>query len=881
MTIKPESVSKLVTFKRNDFEWNYLDKATEKKNMASIQAEGVAGVWNRLQQYDIALLADEVGTGKTIQALALMTVLWNKDPKARVLVLTPRQAVADQWEREFQEFCHSHLKSDGESDLIKSFKPPVLERLHSIDESESSSWVKKIKRKVKTEDGEDKSTYEELDALENAHLIIGKFSSLSYLDSTIKDEDKVKVKTDRIEDILEALKFKEFDLIVIDEAHYFRNRGSNRYETAKLLFKTTEAKVLLMTATPNHGSYSDLGNMLFLFGVTGLPEKFEQKHYIDWMQKIAVRRFRRLSKYGLTKYIYRDEQALRAKLEMSQEFSNSTAFNETLFFALYQKQLVKLQNDPKNIHHGRPFWKYMEGTEFDPASFKGSGSSKDESPDSHTSIDFATATDQDVLHDLLIKYQSAFATIPSNPKYQVAVGGNAADDENHSINGIWQKIWPKNPSEAEKVLVFTRRIASTKELARQIIALMDDELWGLICHELNIDDKLPESREEFEKVFKSKIQISDDEPDSASDGKAGEASPLKHEIEIEPINESKVFSWFRREKQAKKGDKEASTTNEKNETNEKSTAASRFRRTFEKSYKGEGHKLFFDLDSDNNIFALLSDKHKKLIKESTEDKQKLLMELFRKAIRTASVGMVELFCCHLAILKNSGNDLSYDAFFEKVKYRWPKMRFRIEVEAMIEQFDVYCSKVLGLTDEKVKTEEWNLFDGASPAYAYTGETKNQSVVFRFNSPFFPKVLISTSVLQEGVNLQFNCKTVMHYGHAWTPGDDEQRVGRVDRMFGQIERELNENESASLSILYPYLEKTHDETHLKHFLKNKRQNQRLSDMAQGTNLGDADDKNSIEDSSLSFDDLLQNKITDPDQRPIKDPYDWDTDINKPA
>ncbi len=53
------------------------------------------------------------------------------------------------------------------------------------------------------------------------------------------------------------------------------------------------------------------------------------------------------------------------------------------------------------------------------------------------------------------------------------------------------------------------------------------------------------------------------------------------------------------------------------------------------------------------------------------------------------------------------------------------------------------------------------------------------------------------------------------------------------------------------------------------------------MAQGTNSGDVDDKNSIEDSSLSFDDLLQNKTIDSDQRPIKDPYDWDTDINNPA
>ena len=61
-------------------------------------------------------------------------------------------------------------------------------------------------------------------------------------------------------------------------------------------------------------------------------------------------------------------------------------------------------------------------------------------------------------------------------------------------------------------------------------------------------------------------------------------------------------------------------------------------------------------------------------------------------------------------------------------------------------------------------ENQKIFYGAAPAFSFTSENrKNTTVLDRFNSPFFPKLLCGTSTLQEGVNLQGFCDRVYHFG----------------------------------------------------------------------------------------------------------------------
>ena len=89
---------------------------------------------------------------------------------------------------------------------------------------------------------------------------------------------------------------------------------------------------------------------------------------------------------------------------------------------------------------------------------------------------------------------------------------------------------------------------------------------------------------------------------------------------------------------------------------------------------------------------------------------------------------------------------------------------------------------------------------------------NKRVVGQFRMPGFPLVLISTDVLQEGEDLHTFCKQVLHYGIAWTPSSIEQRTGRIDRIGGLVQRNLDgrstEPEHEELiQVFYPHLRDT--------------------------------------------------------------------------
>jgi len=89
-----------------------------------------------------------------------------------------------------------------------------------------------------------------------------------------------------------------------------------------------------------------------------------------------------------------------------------------------------------------------------------------------------------------------------------------------------------------------------------------------------------------------------------------------------------------------------------------------------------------------------------------------------------------------------------------------------------------------------------------------GSTKSetrQRLMLTFNTPFFPEILISSSVLAEGVDLHLNCRHVIHHDLCWNPSTLEQRTGRVDRIGAKMERC-----GQPLYIYLPYIAETQDE-----------------------------------------------------------------------
>lgn len=84
------------------------------------------------------------------------------------------------------------------------------------------------------------------------------------------------------------------------------------------------------------------------------------------------------------------------------------------------------------------------------------------------------------------------------------------------------------------------------------------------------------------------------------------------------------------------------------------------------------------------------------------------------------------------------------------------------------------------------------------------ETRRR-LMLGFNTPFFPEVLIASSVLAEGVDLQQDCRHVVHHDLDWNPSTLEQRTGRIDRIGSKAEAV-----GQPVVIYELYLAGTHDE-----------------------------------------------------------------------
>jgi hypothetical protein len=100
---------------------------------------------------------------------------------------------------------------------------------------------------------------------------------------------------------------------------------------------------------------------------------------------------------------------------------------------------------------------------------------------------------------------------------------------------------------------------------------------------------------------------------------------------------------------------------------------------------------------------------------------------------------------------------------------------KIETEPMRIRF------AMRFGDDRADEEAPLVSDGSSPA------TRKERVRAAFNSPFWPFVLVSTSVGQEGLDFHHYCHAITHWNLPSNPVDLEQREGRIHRYKGHAVR----------------------------------------------------------------------------------------------
>jgi hypothetical protein len=87
----------------------------------------------------------------------------------------------------------------------------------------------------------------------------------------------------------------------------------------------------------------------------------------------------------------------------------------------------------------------------------------------------------------------------------------------------------------------------------------------------------------------------------------------------------------------------------------------------------------------------------------------------------------------------------------------------------------------------------------------TQQDTRQRLMLAFNTPFYPEVMVASSVMAEGVDLHLNCRHVIHHDLCWNPSTLEQRTGRIDRIGAKAERC-----GQPIHVYLPYVSETQDE-----------------------------------------------------------------------
>ena len=817
--LTPQRVSDVVTFDRDDLNWTYREGDT---SMPARQAEGVAGLWNKLSRYGAALLADEVGTGKTLQALGVMALLWRMQPGARVLVMAPNRDICRHWEREYRKFVKTHYRaSDGVVRSIGSgepLHPPKL--LWRLDELAAAVEEK------------------------NHHFFITTIYSLSGLVRGEDDEgfDKLKGAADTAaaihHRIKQALGEQGFDLVIVDEAHYFRNSEgkSQRAKAAREFFgregDRLGARTLMMTATPSHKSMEDVSAILSFVTDVG-----EAKAGV-LLKKYALRRLRRMKGLNGTydKYRYRNELDVRA------DFNDPAA---EMFFALYQKLLVQ-----QEVKDGRRFlYGYLEGFE----SFEVQAREEEQSTEGDDAKrDFQGAPDTEILVRLARLHENQ-GGLPAHPKYDALVS----------------RCLPINVFDAavdvheHKHLIFVRRIPSVREITKRINTAYDRQMGQRIAKALAPNDSgallrrwesSHWSREAFNRLFRSQAQSDDtvlldgddQAPEEHADTDADVNSRMANLFVVKKTGANRSTDCSNFSLRLRKPESLFSLLLEPASDYRDGTYAYYYRKhsgdRLRDEYasaaletrgcgenKGVGVVADMKLDFDKPMqslwglmYGLLEPADRERIERLRSDsgQAESFGQYLKNGFLFASPVIVELYCWYAEFCRRGETgdaQQRYRAFLDFINNKLNESLVLSYLRAALETFEVLCEN-----SEDHSKGSWHVLRGlSSPAFYASGAVKDrQRLILGFNSPFYPNVLAATSVLQEGVNLHLQCRKVHHYGIAWTPGDNEQRVGRVDRLFGKVNAQLERDGQAELAIHYPYLARSFDEEQLASFIREK-------------------------------------------------------------
>ena len=895
--ITPDDVAELIDFT--------VPGNPETESMALMQCKGVAGLYNILSKGPVAYLADEVGMGKTYQALALAALAWNQRPQARILFVSPRQNLQEKWVDDYGRFFASNYRRQHETgddrvtsvlfgepvhrpvpfDNLRSWTPtigmperiapflrhpsfmrPVFVRPADLTRDMGQLW----------RDWQDRfEGWAVFDSRRPRALSAGNASRELNLAFARALNRKLAGEA--------ASGEPYFDLVVVDEAQCLRHPNNQTNSVLNEILRGQVAKWLFMSATPAHGGPRDIPTIVNHYPhCTILDPKLanDLPEMQNALGSFMVRRQRR--------YITGDRQTEVSKSEYRDHDKERWAVKDadmsalsTLAMGLVQKGLVDVLAS-RNNRYRIGFLSSFESLQ---SSLRPIGSAGGDPivPDGERPHDFEhdptevrpderDAPDAGFVDELARDFQKRFDMPLPHAKVDSVVDRIAplAFGSDNEVGG-------------RKFLIFTRRVSTVQalrdRLARRHRLAVERRMrrcWNVqqldwTGENANLDDS-----SDGEDVADSESYEDDpgDDPLRRATAKGGWLHGYRQTFRATRRN-SLFFEDGWLERLCRAGGKDpmdAARSMPDHIWAESWTHASKaaggggqYRANRMRYLAVQGVRRLPDVfglskeDAEPWRVAYETCLHNHLERARPDAEPHRVDDLFQwptlwtswdatfggtpLALPADDPGCVhgvagrDKLCRRQVARTILGQtlrltDTLLDLYFaneavgrssEKLAKRfleWLRSddRGAVQVRNDCAQWLKHLRLIVdGCLDgagrpwhELVHEQEesWAQLFEPRPVVGVTGGSGgHRRVVRQFRTPSLPRVIVCTDTLKEGVDLHLFCDHVLHYGVAWTSGDMEQRVGRVDRYFSQIERRLageGPPRGVKLHVGYPHV-----------------------------------------------------------------------------
>lgn len=309
--IDPHTLFKYLVYKW--FEGRVLN-LLKKDILMEFQLVGVDNAADKSNFYNGVILADSVGLGKSFMASAVIEEVlngkhptWIPNEKSPSVMLILPPSIIPQWEELL--ITSGYFLKDN---------------------------VKKIKRNLNNH-----KIYEVYD--NKGEKLLGKISFLSLgIFQNLKEAELKRIA-------------EEYDLFIIDEAHKYRNKNTNRWKNVRKLQKKEDGfpnKFLLLTATPLNNSINDIFNLIRLFvddtfapfRIKGVPITELMKKYRDLKKELQKRDDDKIKK-----------DLKKIASEIKQKILNEIMVLRTRKYIMEQFKDIKVNGKPLIFKDPKPY----------------------------------------------------------------------------------------------------------------------------------------------------------------------------------------------------------------------------------------------------------------------------------------------------------------------------------------------------------------------------------------------------------------------------------------------------------------------------------------------------------------------------------------------